>query len=101
MAGSHCSGSEAPWSERHVKTVATEVVKGRTRNFAPALLPAYMGNISSAAKSEEAWGIFCATVQDAFHMHSLTAVYYDIKELAAEKGWEWPSPSTVWRCWDA
>ncbi|OYU17765.1 MAG: hypothetical protein CFE34_13975 [Rhodobacteraceae bacterium PARR1] len=70
-------------------------------NFAPALLDGYKGGAPRADMSEEAWRLFLGGVKAAFQTHRFTALYREVKAMAAREGWLWPSYSTVMRRYKA
>lgn len=70
-------------------------------NFAPALLAQYCGGAPKADITPEAWTLFEGSLKGAFKTHRVIAVYNDVVKIAGQKGWNWPSYSTVMRRFDA
>lgn len=70
-------------------------------NFAPALLPRYKSAREGAPVSTEAWAFFMTTIRDAGPQFPLRQAWRDVRDLARERGWAWPSFPTVWRRWNA
>lgn len=71
-------------------------------NFAPALLAEYrLQGAPSFAVSDAAWSFFVTTIRDAGEGFPLQQAWRDVRDVAAAKGWHWPSWPTVYRRWKA
>ena len=70
-------------------------------NFAPALLAAEKSGRPKTDMSGEAWSYFLTALNKAAEDYPLRSAWKDVRDLAPEKGWRWPSRSTVFRRWNA
>lgn len=70
-------------------------------NFAPALLAAEKTGRPQTDMSDEAWSYFLTALRDAGEDYPVRSAWRDVRDLASEQGWRWPSRSTVFRRWDA
>ncbi|WP_162497504.1 DNA-binding domain-containing protein, partial [Roseovarius dicentrarchi] len=70
-------------------------------NYAPALLPGHKGSPVRASTSNDAWRCFMTIIRDASKDFPLIQAWRDVRDIAAQKGWDWPSYATVFRRWSA
>ncbi|MGG7567739.1 transposase domain-containing protein [Rhodovulum sp. DZ06] len=68
-------------------------------NFAPALLPDRKGGSERKPITPDAWSFFMTTVQKAAPDFPLQQAWRDVRDVAAKRGWDWPSYPTVNRRW--
>lgn len=111
-------GTELKWAERmailrgrHGKegtskpslTRISKAVEGIDPiNFAPALLADYSRDgAPKAAISDAAWSLFLTIIRDAGEGFTITSAWRDVRDLAAQYGWQWPDVVTIWRRWNA
>jgi len=68
-------------------------------NFAPALLPSHGGGKQRSEASESAWSAFMTIIRDAGPEFPLKQAWRDVRDIATQSGWDWPSYPTVYRRW--
>jgi len=71
-------------------------------NFAPTLMPGYQ--TTGAPRSDvddNAWSLFMTIIRDAAPTFPLKQAWRDVRDIAASKGWAWPSYLTAYRRWAA
>lgn len=69
-------------------------------NFAPSLVADYsLSGAPCAPMCEAAWSFFMTTIRDAGESFPLKQAWRDVRDVAPEKGWDWPSWATVFRRW--
>lgn len=94
-------GDHTP-SKMTLKRYLTAVKGVDPVNFAPALMPGYQ--TSGAPRSEvddNAWSLFMTIIRDAAPTFPLKQAWRDVRDIAASKGWAWPSYTTAYRRWAA
>lgn len=70
-------------------------------NFAPALVRDQKGGAPKAATSPEAWQFFLSLIARAAPEWPLKSAWRDVRDVAKDRGWDWPSYPTITRRWDA
>jgi putative transposase len=70
-------------------------------NFAPALVPGNRNATRAKPVCPAAWSFFMTTIRDAGPDFSLKQAWRDVRDVAAVRGWDWPSFPTIYRRWTA
>lgn len=70
-------------------------------NYAPALLPAYDPQTSSADVTDKAWSLFMTILRDAAPDFPVIQAWRDVRDVAVKMDWNWPTYVTVNRRWNA
>lgn len=69
-------------------------------NYAPALLDGHqLHGAPRTDVSEAAFSYFMTTIRDAGPQFPLKQAWRDVRDLAPQMGWRWPSYETIFRRW--
>lgn len=69
-------------------------------NYAPALLDGYpLHGAPRTEVSKAAFAYFMTTIRDAGPQFPLKQAWRDVRDLAPQMGWRWPSYETIFRRW--